>query len=144
AALQQYLSKFPDSSHAQEARAALASIEKAEGEALSAAERAKEKLARSENDLLAVSRTLKAFEDAYNRRDLTELQRIWSPMPRSQANSYRNQFREAKALAFQIRLSGTPSFSGDSATAICNRTLSFAARNGEHPPASSERVRVIL
>jgi len=142
--LQQFLSKFPDGAHSQEARVALASIEKAETDEIAAAQYAREQVARSENDLQNLSRILKAFEDAYNRRDLAELQRIWNPMPRNFVESYRNQFREAKTLAFQIRLSGAPSFNGDSATAVCNRTLSFTARNGERPPETSERVRVVL
>jgi eukaryotic-like serine/threonine-protein kinase len=144
AALQQFLSRFGEGSHAQEARSLLAGIEKVEAEALAALQGAKEQETRTENDLQAVSRTLRAFEDAYNRRDLAELQRLWNPMPSNFVESYRNQFREAKALAFRIRPTGTPSLNGDTATAICTRTLSFTARSGARPPETNERVRVTL
>jgi hypothetical protein len=143
-ALQQFLSRYADGSHAQEARSVLAGIEKLEAEEFAAAQRAKEQTNRTAIDLQAVSGTLKVFEDAYNRRDLAELQRLWNPMPKTIVERYRNQFREAKALDFHIKPTGTPSLNGDTATAICTRTLSFSARSGERPPETNERVRVIL
>jgi hypothetical protein len=143
-ALQQFLSRHGDGSHAQEARSVLAGMEKLEAEEFAAAQRAKEQTNRTASDLQAVSGTLKVFEDAYNRRDLAELQRLWNPMPKAVVERYRNQFREAKALDFHIEPTFTPSLNGNTATAICTRTLSFSARSGERPPETNERVRVIL
>jgi serine/threonine-protein kinase len=143
-ALQQFLSRYGDGSHAQEARSLLAGIEKLEADELTAAQRAKDQATRTANDLQAVSGALKAFEDAYNRRDLAQLQQLWNPMPKNIVESYRNQFREAKALAFHMKPTGAPSLNGDTATVICTRTLSFTARSGDRPPETNERVRVTL
>jgi hypothetical protein len=92
----------------------------------------------------AVSGTLTAFEDAFNRKDLTELQKLWNPMPKNIVDGYRNQFNLAKVLAFHITPTGTPSLNGDTATIVCNRRLSFTARTGERPLENNERVRVTL
>jgi PEGA domain-containing protein len=144
AALQQFLSRYGEGPHAQEARSLLAGVEKQEADELAAAQRAKDQAARVANDLQAVTSALKSFEDAYNRMDLTALQQIWNPMPKNIVDSYRNQFRDAKALAFHIRPTGTPTVTGDTAFAVCTRTLSFTARSGQRPPETNERVRVTL
>jgi len=144
AALLQFLSRHGDGSHAQEARSLLAGIEAADVEELAAAQRTKEQAARTANDLRTVADTLKAFENAYNRRDLAELQRLWNPMPKVVADNFRDQFRQAKELAFRLQPSAAPSPSGNTATAVCTRTLSFTARTGQRPPETSERVRVTL
>jgi hypothetical protein len=144
AALQQFLSRHGESSHAQEARSLLAGMERVEAEELVTAQRAKEQAARTASDLQAVSGILRAFEDAYNRRELADLQRLWNPMPRDVVEHVRSQFREAKTLAFQLKLTGAQSINGDTATAICTRTLKFTARSGARPPESTDRVRVTL
>ena len=134
--LQQFLSKYGEGSHGQEAQTMIEAIRKKQTDDVA--------IAQQTSDLKAIRNTLSQFEAAYNRRDLVALQRLWNGMPKSIVETYRGQFRDAKALAFQLKPEGSFSLAGDSATATCIRTLDFTARNGQHPPESNERVRVTL
>ena len=71
------------------------------------------------------------------------MQSLWSGMPKNIVESYRNQFRDAKSLEFRLIPAGQAAVNGNTATAICTRTLRFTAR-GERPLGSNERVRVTL
>ena len=91
-------------------------------------------------DEQGINRALSAFEAAYNRKDLAELATIWSSLPRE---AYRNQFRDARTLTFQLRPTGKPAISGDTASVDCTRILSITT-SGQRLPAVTERVRVTL
>ena len=140
--LQNHLSRFPGGIHAQEARTRIADLER-QSEALAAqhlreqrdAERAKKSA-----DEQTIAKVLKEFEEAYNRKDLAELQRLWGGVPSA---AYRQQFREATSLKFQLQLVGQLVLNGDSAVATCTRTLTYQGRSGP-PQSHSERVQVTL
>ena len=144
AAVQEFLSRYADGTHAQDARALLASLEKQESDQVAAAQRAKEQAQRAAADSQAVALSLSQFEAAYNRKDLEAIQSVWTDMPKNIAESYRNQFRQAKSLAFRLTLSSPPVVNGDAATAICSRSLNFTPKAGERPPESKDRVQVTL
>jgi hypothetical protein len=146
--LQEYLSRFPGGAHAQDARARIAeldrqAVDRQAADAL-AAQRLKEtkdrERAKAANDEQAIIRVLKEFESAYNRRDLASLQRLWNGVS---AATYRQQFHEAKELSFQLQANGQPVVSGDTATTICTRTLTYRGQSGG-PQTHSERVKVTL
>ena len=141
--LQDYLSLFSSGAHAQQSRIRIADLDRQAADAL-ASQRLKEQKdqehARRSADLQTVGKLLADFEAAYNRRDLATLQRLWAGIP---ANTYRQQFKEAKDLKFQLQLLGQPEVSANSATVICTRTLSFRAQTGGLQ-TSSERVRLHL
>lgn len=150
-AVQEFLQRYGNGAHAQDARALIAGMEKEEADADAAAaarlreareREAKEKEAadRAASDEQSISRTLSAFEAAYNRKDLAGLATIWSSLPRE---TYRTQFGDARALAFQLRPTGKPAVSGDTATVDCTRILSITT-SGQRVPAATERVRVTL
>ncbi len=144
--LQEYVSRFPSGTHAQEARARVADLEKQTADAVAAHSRcaAREQTDREQarrfSDRQAIVSVLNAFEAAYNRKDLDALQKLWSALP---AVTFRNQFREAKDLKFQLQLIGQPEVEGNSATAICTRALSYKGQSGGLF-SISERVKVTL
>jgi hypothetical protein len=128
--LQEYLSRFPSGAHVQEARARLAELEKQAADALAAQrsrEQADREQARRASDRQAIVGVLNSFEAAYNRKDLSALQKLWNDLP---ATTFRNQFREATNLRFQLQLVGQPEIDGNSATAICTRALSYKGQSG--------------
>jgi len=128
--LEDYVSRFPSGMHVQEARARIADAERQAAEAL-AAQRAREQRdqeqARHASEQQAIVGVLKEFEAAYNKRDLAALQRIWKALP---AATYRQQFRDAKDLTFQLQLMGQPEIAGNSAVATCARTMSYRGQSG--------------
>jgi predicted Ser/Thr protein kinase len=141
--LQEYLSRFPSGVHVSEARARLADLEKQSVDA-AAAQRSREQAdhdqARRANDRQAILGVLSSFEAAYNRKDLEALRRLWNGLP---ASTFRNQFRDATNLKFQLQLVGEPEIDGNSATAICTRALSYKGQSGGLFSAN-ERVKVTL
>jgi len=141
--LEDYLSRFPVGAHAQEARARIADADRQAAEA-AAAQRSREQRDQEQAKLIAeqqaVVKVLREFDDAYNRRDLASLQRMWRALP---VTTYRQQFREAKDLKFQLQLIGQPAITGNSATATCTRTLSYRGQSGG-PQTRSERVKLTL
>jgi len=162
AALQDFLSRYGTGSHASEARGLIAAIEKQEAADALAVQRSKEleekekekeqsnrkaaedQLTRKGADEQSIAQTLSEFEAAYNRKDLTGLETIWNPMPGNTSAIIREQFRIARTITFQLRPLASPVVSGDSASVDCTRTLNLVARDGQRPPAVSERVRVSL
>jgi hypothetical protein len=143
AALQQFLNKYGEGSHAQDARSIIATVEKQQ-DALAAAQQAKEQANRNAADSTAVLSPLKDFETAYNQKSLAVLQALWIGMPKNVAETYRNQFRDAKSLDFRLTPAGQPTVDGNNATVICARSLKFVAKNGQRPPETNDRVSVLL
>jgi serine/threonine-protein kinase len=152
AALQDFLSRYGSGSHASEARGLIAAIEKQEAADALAVQRSKEleekekkeQLNRKAGDEQSITQILSEFEAAYNRKDLVGLETIWNPMPGNTASIIGEQFRIARTITFQLRPLASPVVSGDSASVDCTRTLNLVARDGQKPPAVSERVRVSL
>ncbi len=143
-ALQQFLTQYGDGSHAQDARAMIIAIDKQRQDALTAAQQAKQQAATSAADSTAVLNALKDFETAYNQKSLASIQGVWTGMPKSVAETYRNQFRDAKSLDFRLTPSAQPKVDGNTASVDCTRSLRFVAKNGQRPPETNDRVRVAL
>jgi hypothetical protein len=147
AALQDFLTRYPKSAHAAEARTALGGIEKKEAAAALEAQRQKQaadKQAELTADQDSINATLRSFESAYNQKDAKGLQAIWNAMSPSTAKLIRDQFKIARTINYQLRPAGKAVISGDTASIDCTRTLDLVTRNGDHPPAVTERVRVTL
>jgi tetratricopeptide (TPR) repeat protein len=144
ASLEQFLAKYGEGSHAQDARTTIGSIESQQLKAAQEAQKANEQASRNAADANAVTGAIGQFEAAFNRRDLPGLQAIWTGMPKGNAEVYRAEFRDAKSLTFHLTPIAQPKVSGDSASVICTRSQTFVAKNGQHPPPTSEAVRVDL
>jgi serine/threonine protein kinase len=141
--LQDYLSRFPSGLHAQEAGVLLSELSRKGADAVAAqrqAEQRQEEQSRRTADEQAVVRTLKTFETAYNQKDIASLQRLWDGVPLA---TYRQQFREATNLSFELQIQGRPSIQGNVAVAICTRSLSYKGQGGR-PQTHTERVKVNL
>jgi hypothetical protein len=106
--------------------------------------RAKDQADRSSSERQAILNTISQFEAAFNRRDLAALRSIWTGMPKAAGEVYRNEFRDTRSLEFRLTPVGPPDVNHDQATVICTRTQNFVAKNGAHPPPTSDRVRVAL
>jgi len=143
--LQDYLSHFSAGAHAQEANNRIADLDRQSAAATAAAataatQRAREQeLARAAAQA-AVVKILKDFEAAYNRKDIGTLQGLWSEIP---VATYRQQFSQARELEYHLQPVGTPVVAGDTATAMCTRTLKYRGQYGQAQTVS-ERVRVTL
>ena len=150
-ALQDFLTRYPKSAHALEARNTLTGIEKKEAaDALEAqrqkqaADKQAEQTLRSAADQNSINAALRNFETAYNQKDAGGLQAVWSGMPSNIAKVIRDQFRMARTIKYQLRPAGNAVITGDTASIDCVRTLDLVTRDGDHPPAVTERVRVTL
>jgi hypothetical protein len=139
AALQDFLSRYANGVHAQDARGLISGIEREESDALAATQQA----SRAAADQQSVARFLAAYEAAYNRLDLKTLQGMWNPMPKKVLDETSRQFRDLKSLTFQMRPLGQATVNGDSAVVACTRTLSLVTKSGDRP-SNNERVRVSL
>ena len=141
--MQDYLSRFPSGLHAQDSLTLLAELNRAGAEA-AAVQRLKEQKeqeqSRRVSDEQAVVKVLQDFEAAYNQKDLGLLQKLWDGIPLA---TYRQQFREATNLTFQLQIQGRPSVQGDAAVAICTRSLNYKGQGGR-AQTHTERIRATL
>jgi hypothetical protein len=141
--LQNYLSGFPAGAHAQNARSRIAELERSAANILAAQRQRDQKdqeQAKSVSDLQAILKVLRDFTTAYNGRDLETLQKLWSGVPIA---AYRQQFREARDLQFQLQSTSPPVVNGNTAMAICTRTLTYRGQSGGSQ-THSEKVLVTL
>jgi len=148
-ALQDFLTRYPKSAHALEARNAISGIEKKEAaDALEAqrqkqaADKQAEQALRSAADQDSINTALRSFESAYNQKDAGGLQAVWSAMPSNIARVIRDQFKMARTIKYELRPAGKAVITGDTASIDCIRTLDLVTRDGGHPPVVTERVRV--
>jgi hypothetical protein len=161
ASLQDYLRRFANGAHAQEAQGFISGLDKqaadkaaadkaaadktsADKVAADRAAQAKEQARAAAAEIQAVNGTIKAYETAYNDMKLADLQRIWPGMPKTTRDSTSAQFRDAKTVSFKLEPIGQPMVSGNSATVTCTRTSSMVPKSGKTPPPESDRVTVIL
>jgi PEGA domain len=156
AALQEFLSRYVNGAHGQEARGLISGVEKQESDALASALRAKElkskelrdkeqeQANRAAADQQSIVQFLAAYEAAYNLKDLKTLQGMWKAMRKSDSDATSRQFRDARSLTFQMRPIGQAVINGDSALINCTRVLSLISKDGQRPPVVNERVLVTL
>jgi ketosteroid isomerase-like protein len=119
-------------------------IEAQEAEAVRARSSATEQANRNAADANAIRNTISQFQDAFNRKDLQQMQNIWTAKPTAGAEIYRTEFRDAKSLQFSLTPVAQPRVEGDTAAVICTRSQTFVPKNGLSHPPTSERVRVVL
>ena len=146
AALQDFLSRYESGPHAIQARELLARIAKQESDALAAQaeQRAKEEEAnRLIADRLAIQRTLRDYEAAYNRRGLDALQKLWT-LTSPQWREFLIEFADAKSVVYRLEPLETPHITNGSATVNCARKLQMTYKLGRPPPEIDDRVRVTL
>jgi len=74
-------------------------------------------------DVAAVSRALRAYQEAYERKDPAALQTIWPSIPKPALEGIRSSFRDASEVTMELHLVGDPRITGGSATVICDRNL---------------------
>ena len=143
AALTDFVSRFGNGAHAQEARGLITGIDseeaKKQADALAAA-RAKEQTDRAAADEQAIVRTLKAYEDAYNAMKLDALRSVWTDMPKSTADAINSQFRVARSVTFRLQPNARAVVNGNSATITSARSLGIVTRGGR-PAARGFRPR---
>ncbi len=150
AALQEFVSHHPGSTHAGEARTLLARIEKQEVVAppipapKAPEQRPAEAADTAAQDQQAITHTLATFESVYSRMDLSALRTIWQGMPETTADVVGKQFQFAKSLTMRLQTQGAITVTGDSASVVCSRTLSLVPKGSRRAVVNSDRVRVAL
>jgi serine/threonine protein kinase len=90
----------------------------------------------------AIARALTVYQTAYERKDVTALQRIWPSIPKTSLEGIRGSFRDASEVSMDLRQVGEPVVAGSTATVICDRKLHqvILKRTFE----ASGRVRIVL
>jgi serine/threonine protein kinase len=90
----------------------------------------------------SISRALRAYQTAYEQRDLTALQAIWPSIPKQALEGIRGSFRDATTISMDLRPLGDPKVSGNTATVLCDRNLHQVIL--KRALQASGRVRIVL
>jgi serine/threonine protein kinase len=98
--------------------------------------------ARIAADDAAISRALKEYQAAYERKDLAALQTIWPSIPKASLDGIRGSFHDATEVSMGLRPVGEPKISGNSATVLCDRNLRQVIL--KRVLQASGRVRIVL
>ncbi len=98
--------------------------------------------ARIAADDAAISRTLKEYQAAFERKDLAALQTIWPSIPKASLDGIRSSFHDASEVSMELRPAGEPKISGNSATVLCDRNLHQVIL--KRVLQASDRVRIVL
>ncbi len=93
-------------------------------------------------DYTAISRALRDYQAAYQRKDLPALQSIWPSIPKQALEGIRGSFRDASEISMELRSTGDPKISGNTATVICDRNLHQVIMKRAFQ--NSGRVRIVL
>jgi serine/threonine-protein kinase len=90
----------------------------------------------------AISRALTVYQSAYERKDVTALQRIWPTIPKQSLEGIRSSFRDASEVSMDLRPVGDPVIAGGTATVICDRKLHQVIL--KRTLEATGRVRIVL
>ena len=90
----------------------------------------------------AISRALTVYQSAYERKDVTALQRIWPTIPKQSLEGIRSSFRDASEVSMDLRPVGEPVIAGGTATVICDRKLHQVIL--KRTLEATGRVRIVL
>jgi len=90
----------------------------------------------------AIGRALRDYQEAYERRDLASLQKIWPSISKQALDGVRSSFREASELNMDLRPIGDPKITGGTATIFCDRNLRQVIM--KRVLEASGRVRIVL
>jgi hypothetical protein len=71
----------------------------------------------------AISRVLRDYQAAYERKDLAALQAIWPTIPKPVLDGIRSSFRDASEVSMNLHSLSDPKVSGSIATVVCDRSL---------------------
>jgi len=93
-------------------------------------------------DYAAISRALRDYQAAYQRKDLSALQTIWPSIPKQALEGIRGSFHDASEVSMELRSMGDPKVSGNTATVICDRNLHQVILKRAFQ--ASGRVRIVL
>lgn len=90
----------------------------------------------------AISRALRDYQAAYERRDAAGLQAIWPTIPKQILEGIRGSFREASEVSMDLRSLGDPKVAGGVATVMCDRSVHQVIL--KRVLQASDRVRIVL
>jgi serine/threonine protein kinase len=90
----------------------------------------------------AISRALKNYQAAYERKDPSALRGIWPSIPKQVLDEIRSSFRAASEVSMELRPIGDPKVNGTTATVVCDRSLRQVIM--KQSLQASTRVRIVL
>jgi hypothetical protein len=121
--LQDFITRFPASPHAAEARQRLAVFEQQRQI------QANRKLAEA---------TLADYKQAFEQRDIERLKAIWPGLSRQETSSFQDFFRIARTVTMNLDPVGNPAITADSASWICKRKVEATDERGRMPAQETE------
>jgi hypothetical protein len=93
-------------------------------------------------DLAGISKALRLYQDAYERKDPAALQTIWPSIPKSSFEGIRSSFRDASEVSMELHPVGDPKIAGSTATVVCDRNLRQVIL--KRVLQASNRVKIVL
>ena len=90
-----------------------------------------------------VDNALARYRSAFESKDLEGLKSVWPGLSRSEVNAFENFFRIARSIKLELRLSGEPTITPDSASVQCRRVMTAADERGPLP-AQDQAVTITL
>ena len=136
-ALQDFLTRYPNSSHAPDARSAIDAINRKESSDLVAQHDADLKA----RDQDGVKQTLARYQAAFSEMNITALQSVWVLTP-AEVKRIKDQFKNAKTFHVTLYFAGPIIINSDSAAAECTRTVTVVPTTSSVPISHEDRVRV--
>ena len=116
--LNDYLTRFPSSRFAENAREQLRRLDLAAG-------------VRQTRQL--VEAALQQYRDAFSHRSMDELRHVWPGLTRQEQAQFQDFFRNARAVNMTLRPQGEPEISGDTATVRAVRSIQMTSERGKVP-----------
>jgi hypothetical protein len=105
--LKAYVAKYPDGQYARSAQDEIAKLQQ-EGTL-------------REEELRKIGQLLRAYESAYNERNLDRIVSLWPSLSPSVQKSTRSLFKDVQSVKFTLKEIGEPQISGTTASIVCNR-----------------------
>ena len=117
-ALSDFVARFPAGSHAGDAQALVKNIAAANQ-------------ARQTRQLVDVA--LERYRQAFERRSMDELRRVWPTLTRQEQTSFQDFFKNARAVSMTLHVQGEPETSGDAVSVRASRSIQMTSERGREP-----------
>jgi hypothetical protein len=128
-ALQAFLAKHPSGAFAQQALAELGRIDRE----LAAQQQHQQEAERLRQEREEVRMVLRAYAEAFTRKDAKQVADHWPSMPAKDLRDIRASFRDFQSIKLELRPLGEPEIKGTSARVQCQRLTDAVDRFGSHP-----------
>jgi uncharacterized caspase-like protein len=123
AELDAFVRLYPASSHAVEARARLADLDRQ---------------SRMAGNRKLAEQALREYRQAFEQRDIERLKTVWPALTRQEISSFQDFFRIARTVTLKLDPVGEPELTEDSARWVWKRTIEATDERGRMPAQETE------